>query len=100
MKIVRNERFDMTLSSEEKEAFTEAAELEGFSTLSQFVRAVVTRAARRIRREHSELFTSMEDRKRFRELMLNPPEPNEALVDLLKHGEDRFINRNSHKEGL
>lgn len=55
-----------------------AAELEG-SSVSEFVVAAAENAARRTLEEASTLRLSVEDQRRFVDLLLNPPEPTEAL---------------------
>jgi len=56
-----------------------AAELQGRS-VSEFVVAAAETAARRTLEEASTVRLSVEDQRRFVELLLNPPEPTPALA--------------------
>jgi len=96
----RKERFDMTLSSEEKMFLNDTAEMEGFASLSQFVRATMMSVSRKIQRAHHELISSKEDRAKFKELIMHPPEPNDALVHLLRHEENRIIEQKAQEKQI
>jgi uncharacterized protein (DUF1778 family) len=55
-----------------------AAELQG-SSVSEFVVLAAEKAARRALEDASTIRLSVEDQRRFVELLLNPPEPTPAL---------------------
>ena len=96
----RNERFDMTLSAEEKMFLNDAAEMEGFASLSQFIRTSMMRISRKIQYAHQELISSKEDRDKFKELIMNPPEPNEALVNLLTNEGNPITKQKAQEKQL
>lgn len=75
---LKTERLEARVTPEEKERFARAAELTGRS-LTDFLVANLHEAARRILDEHNVILLSSADSRRFVEVMLNPPEPTDAL---------------------
>ncbi|HEY9872475.1 MAG TPA: DUF1778 domain-containing protein [Candidatus Obscuribacterales bacterium] len=72
------ERLEARVTSEQKELFQQAADIEGLS-LTDFVISSVLDAARRTIQEHSMMVLSVPDQKAFVEALLNPPTPGDKL---------------------
>lgn len=71
-------RIDARLTAEQKDIIQRAADLERRS-ISDFVVANAYDAARQVIREHETIMLSVEESRRFAELLLNPPAPGEGL---------------------
>lgn len=71
-------RLETRVTPETKALLQRAAAIRGRS-LSDFVVASAQAEAERTVREHDVITLSVRDSRRFAELVLNPPEPNEHL---------------------
>ena len=71
-------RLEARITSDQKALIERAAAYEGRS-LSDFVVATVQEAAKAVIRDHEVLPLDRSQSRSFVELLLNPPEPNEAL---------------------
>ncbi|CAA9892572.1 conserved hypothetical protein [Candidatus Methylobacter favarea] len=76
--ITRSSRFEARLSPDVLAVIKRAAELQGRS-VSDFVVAAAQEIAQRTIEETSVIRLSIEDQRRFVDLLINPPEPNPAL---------------------
>ncbi len=74
----RNERMDARIPADVKALLQRAAALQGL-TLTEFMLAVTTDAARRVIHEHEIISLSLADSEMFLARMENPPKPNAAL---------------------
>ncbi len=74
----KDERVAVRLSAAAKQTLEYAAEVSGRS-LSDFVVASAMEAAHKTIEEHNLMRLGEEDRARFLDALLHPPEPNEAL---------------------
>jgi uncharacterized protein (DUF1778 family) len=74
----RTSRIEARISPDALLVVKRAAELQGRS-LSDFVVAAAQDAAQRAIEEATLIRLSVEDQTRFAELLLNPPEPSDAL---------------------
>ena len=74
----RTSRIEARISPDALLVVKRAAELQGRS-LSDFVVAAAQEAAQRTIEEAALIRLSVEDQTRFAELLLNPPEPSDAL---------------------
>lgn len=74
----RTSRIEARISPDALLGVKRAAELQGRS-VSDFVVAAAQEAARRTIEEATLIRLSVADQMRFAELLLNPPEPSEAL---------------------
>jgi len=74
----RSSRLEARLSADALAVIKRAAELQGRS-LSDFVVAAAQEMAQRTIEETSVIRLSLEDQRRFIDLLINPPEPNPAL---------------------
>ncbi len=77
-KSARTERLEARVSGALKREIQQAARLNGQS-ITDFVLASVSKAAREAIREHRVLELSAEDSRIFAEKLLNPPAPNAKL---------------------
>jgi uncharacterized protein (DUF1778 family) len=75
----RTERLEARVTSDDKELFATAAAATGRS-LSDFVVQSLRDAAEAAIREHQTMRLTPEAARQFVELLLNPPEPNAALL--------------------
>jgi uncharacterized protein (DUF1778 family) len=74
----RSSRFEARLAPDVLAVLKRAAELQGRS-LSDFVVAAAQEIAERTIEETSVIRLSLEDQRRFVDLLINPPDPNPAL---------------------
>jgi len=74
----RSSRLEARLSADTLAVIKRAAELQGRS-LSEFVVAAAQEMAQRTIEESCIVRLSLEDQRRFIDLLINPPEPNPAL---------------------
>jgi len=79
MAIVANDRIDVRISREQKELIKHASELSGFKSLSEFIVFCVQSEAKKIIHDDRSFLTTMNDKKKFLEAIMNPPAPNAAL---------------------
>jgi len=73
-------RFDTRLSKDKKLIIEKAAALGGFRNLSDFVVSTVYERAQMIIQKSETILASQRDSEIFFNALVNPPEPNEALV--------------------
>ena len=92
MKTKSNARFDARISKEQKEFFLYAANLAGFSSLSEFVISSAHEKANRIVSEYDTILSSDKDKEIFFNALLNPTEPNENLKAAAKLYEEFLSN--------
>lgn len=85
----RTSRIEARISPDALLIVKRAAELQGRS-LSDFVVAAAQDAAQRAIEEATLIRLSVEDQTRFAELLLNPPEPSDALKRA-KAAHDRLV---------
>jgi uncharacterized protein (DUF1778 family) len=81
MATIVNDRIDVRISKEQKELFKYASELRGFKSLSEFIVFCIKSEANKIINENNEVLKSMEDKKIFVDALLNPPAPNNKLIE-------------------
>jgi uncharacterized protein (DUF1778 family) len=83
----RAERISLRVTSQEKELLARAAALETAGDLTRFVASAAMRAARSTIEEYGVSCVTDHTRKRFYDLLVNPPAPNEALIKLMASDE-------------
>ncbi len=76
-------RLEARISPETKALLQKAADLEG-RTLTDFVISSVQAEAQRVIEKHQTLMLNIEDSEALVDALLNPPEPNEALLAAAK----------------
>ena len=84
----RTERLEARITRSQKKLFRRAADLQGRS-LSDLVVQTVTEAATDVVRTHELIVLTPEESKKFVEVLMNPPGPNERLrAAWRKHSKD------------
>lgn len=78
MATTRTERLEARVTTEQKNLFMRAAELQGV-TLTEFITRNLQEAARSTVKEHERMELDSQERELFIESLLNPPAPNENL---------------------
>ncbi len=71
------------MTIEQRELLDRAAFLEGGGDISRFVADAALRAAKTVIEEHNVAIVTDGMRGRLYSLLLDPPEPNAALVELM-----------------
>jgi len=79
MSTLSKDRIDVRISKEQKEFFKYASQLRGFKSLSEFVIHCVFEESNKIVKESDLIVSTLEDKEKFIEAILNPPSPNENL---------------------
>lgn len=74
-------RFDARLTKTQKEFFEYASKLGGFRSLTEFIIQAAQIKAKEIIEEHEQILASKKDQALFFDALLNPPAPNEALME-------------------
>jgi uncharacterized protein (DUF1778 family) len=93
METLINDRIDIRISKEQKELIKYASTLRGFKNLSEFVVFCINAEATKIINENNQVLNSIADKKIFLEAILNPPSPNERLLQA-KANYTKFIAEN------
>lgn len=77
-------RLDARLSETQRELFERAARIGGFRNFSHFVISSAQEKAEDIIRKNEAILASERDAELFFEAVMNPPKPNEALINAFK----------------
>lgn len=98
-----NDRIDIRISREQKELIQYASMLRGYKSVSEFVISCISKEAKEIVAENSQILKSIEDKKIFVHAILNPPTPTAALkkgyLNYKKFKDNNgSVNRNSGKK--
>jgi uncharacterized protein (DUF1778 family) len=88
----KNARLEARITPEQKELIERAAAYQG-RTVSDFVVDTVQDAAKAVIHEHEVLRLNGSQSRAFVELLLDPPEPNEALERAAKQWREDVISR-------
>ena len=81
----REGRISLRVTTEQRDLITRATVLAS-TELSRFVADAALQAAKIIIEEHGFSHVTEASRKRFYDLLFNPPEPSEALITLMASG--------------
>jgi len=84
LSISEKARFDAKIPKAQKQLFEYAASLGGFRTLTDFIINAVQEKANAIINEHNSIIASEKDREIFFDALMNPPGPNQELLDAAK----------------
>lgn len=87
VKKARNININMRATEQEKTFLQEAAELAGFSNLTNFIMTAARREANRILSDTHTLYVSLKDWESVNRMIAEPPEPNKELKKLLSDEE-------------
>ena len=82
---IEQARFDARLTKSQKELFELAASISGFKSLSEFVIHATQQAANLIIEKQNTILASEADKKIFFDALINPPAPNNALIEASLH---------------
>jgi uncharacterized protein (DUF1778 family) len=81
---MKQSRFDLRASTEEKKQFEQAAFALGMN-LSSFIRMCALEKSAEVLKQSSSLVLSDRDRDMFLDLLENPPNPNKSLKRAMKN---------------
>ena len=76
---MKTSRLDTRITPKQRALYERAVALGNFSSLTEFLTAAADKRAEEIIRRQEELVLSEEDRELFIDLLINPPQPNDAL---------------------
>ncbi len=76
---MKTSRLDTRITSEQRALYERAALMGNFASLTDFLTSAADKQAEEIIQSHKALLLDDEDRELFIDLLINPPEPNEAL---------------------
>ena len=76
---LKQTRFELRLSKDEKMFFEKASKILGYRTLASFVTSMVKKQAKEIIDEHEKILASEKDKEIFFKAILANNEPNEKL---------------------
>jgi len=79
----RSSRISLRVTPEQKDIIAQAAALEASADLTRFVTEAAVAAAKAVTHEHGVTDLAERDRKRLYDLLLNPPKPSAALIELM-----------------
>ncbi len=74
-------RFDARLPLEQKQFFERAAILGGYRNLTDFVMITMQQRANEIVMEKEQIIASQKDKELFFDALVNPPKPNNDLLN-------------------
>lgn len=97
MRTVINDRIDVRISKEQKEFVKYASEISGFKNLSEFVIYCINKQANEIILENNLILKSIEDKRVFVDVILNPPKPNSKLKQAQSNYK-KFIETNESSD--
>lgn len=88
MSSFNNEHIDLPISKKDKDLIKHAAEISGYTSISEFIVTIAKNEAIRILKEEASPIKSKNDKVFFVETLLNPPSPNKALKAAAKFYDD------------
>ncbi|WP_404359512.1 DUF1778 domain-containing protein [Methylotuvimicrobium sp. KM1] len=89
MAIANNERITARVSEQIKETLIAAADLTG-ATLNQFLVQAALEKAERVIEKDKLIHLSQQDAEFFFDVLDNPPEPNDKLINAVKNYKARI----------
>lgn len=87
---MKTSRLDTRVTPEQRALFERAAALGNFSSLTEFLTAAAEKEAREIIEHHEKMYLSQVDTELFINLLIDPPEPNEALRKAVEEYNESF----------
>lgn len=87
----KNARLEFRVPSELKTLIEDAAHIQGVS-VSDFLAATAYREATQTLQNHKTIELNQSQTARFVDLLLNAPEPNDALRNLMHNADPRHID--------
>ena len=86
----KDERLNLRVDSATKALIEQAAALTPERDVTSFVLGVTVPRAKQVISEYEATLITAENRKRFYDLLANPPAPSESLQALFYRADDRF----------
>lgn len=86
----KSARIDMRLPVDQKSLIEYAARIAGYRSVTEFILNTLYRKAERIIKRHEVIIASRKDQEVFFNALLNPPHPNENLVEATKKYNNLF----------
>jgi len=80
---LRTVTINMRTTVQEKSFLQNAAEIAGFSNLTNFVMTTVRREAQLLLKDKQSTYLEPEDWQLVNDLLANPPAPNQKLINLM-----------------
>ncbi len=90
---VKQSRFELRLSKEDKLFFEEASQLAGYKTLSSFVISAVRDYASKILQEKERILISQREKEQFFDAVFSDIQPNKKL----KNAASKYLESQSSK---
>ena len=90
---IKQSRFELRLSKEDKLFFEEASQLAGYKTLSSFVISAVREYASKILQEKERILISQKEKEQFFDAIFSDLQPNEKL----KNAASKYLESQSSK---
>lgn len=87
----KQERIEIRVSSYEKSLFKKAFKLSGDKTFSSYIVRNLKQVSEEVILKNDKIIASEEDRKVFLDALMNPPEPNQELLDAAFRYQDKHI---------
>jgi len=85
---IKQSRFELRLSNEDKAFFEKASKISGYTTLASFVTSTVKDRAKRIIKENEQILASQKDKEIFFNAVFSDLEPSEKL----KQAANKYID--------
>ena len=90
---IKQSRFELRLTEEDKLFFEEASQLAGYKTLSSFVVSGVREYATKIFREKERILVTQKEKEHFFDAIFSDIEPNKNL----KRAADKYLENQPSK---
>ncbi|MCF8298419.1 MAG: DUF1778 domain-containing protein [Saprospiraceae bacterium] len=88
---IKQSRFELRLSLEDKTFFEKASRISGHKTLASFITSIVRERAKKIIKEKEQILLSEKDKEIFFNAVLSNNEPSEKL----KKAAEKYLNTKS-----
>jgi len=88
---IKQSRFELRLSIEDKMFFEKASRISGHKTLTSFVTSIVRERAKKIIKEKEQILSSEKDKEIFFNAIFSNNEPSEKL----KKASEKYLKRKS-----
>ena len=85
-----DERINFRLKADDKRIIYEASKLNGYSSVTEYIKRVLIRDSQKIIEREQKLFQSKKDKEIFFNELNNPSEPNQALKKAFKAYKEKY----------
>ncbi len=90
---IKQSRFELRLTEEEKSLLEKASQLAGYKTLSSFVVSVIREYATKIIKEKEQILKSQKEKELFFNAIFSDIEPNENLKQASKRYNESQLSK-------